>query len=336
VRASIERFGASGFVRAGNWMFGTGLRAREPEALFDRMRAALSEAGSSMSRVARLDQYYPDVRCVAPYHAARKRAFETGQIAPSTSVIVDKLQNADAAVDVQVIAASAASRYVPEQVQAGLNRPEASGYTPCLRVGEMIFVAGQLARDASGQLAAQGIQPETDYLVRQRLIPALEAGESALDLVLKAQVYLSKPKDLPVFWQSWTQAFGKRMPPTTVVPLRHPAFLSSDATIEVNVIAAHRSARARVRDIEGDVEARVFDGLLFVAGLTGTRMTEVLERARSIFAAAGTDLSNVVRALIFHSERGAYPEIRDPGFPFSAFEVQAGLTVDLWGYAPSA
>jgi enamine deaminase RidA (YjgF/YER057c/UK114 family) len=332
VRASIERFGASGFVRAGNWIFGTGLRAREPEAIFDRMQAQLSDAGSSMSRVARLDQYYSHVRCVAPYHAARKRAFGAGQIPPSTSVIVSGPGNAEAEVDVQVIAATAASGYLPEPVQAGLNRPEASGYTPCLRVGDMIFLAGQLARDASGNLAAQGTRPETDYVVRHRLIPALEAAESALDLVLKAQVYLSQPKDLSAFWQDWRQAFGKRVPPTTVVPLRHPAFLSSDATIEVNVIAAHRSARARVRYIECDVEARVLDGLLFVAGLTGTQMVEVLDKAKTIFAAAGTDLSNVVRALVFHSELG---ELHDAGFPFSAFKAEGGLIADFWGYAPN-
>jgi enamine deaminase RidA (YjgF/YER057c/UK114 family) len=322
VPASIE------FVRAGNWVFGTGLRGA---ALFERMAAGLRAAGSSMSQVARLDQYYPDVRCVAPYHAARKRAFGAGQVPPSTSVIVSRLQDTQAEVDVQVIAATSASGYVPQQVDSGLNRPEASGYTPCLRVGDLIFVAGQLARDASGKLAAHGAGPETDYIVRQRLIPALEAAQGGLDLVLKAQVYLSQPQELSAFRQSWKQAFGKRVPPTTVVPLRHPAFLTGEASIEVNVIAAHRSARSLVRFVDCEVEARVLDGLLFVAGLTATDMSGVLDQARRIFAAAGTDLSKVVRALLFHSDLG---EIRDPGFPFSAYQGAGGLVADLWGCAP--
>ena len=332
MRASIERSAASGFVRAGNWIFGTGLRAREPKAVFERMAVELAQAGSSMSRVARLDQYYPDARCVPPYHAARKEAFETGQIAPSTSVIVTGLQSADAVVDLQVIAASTASGYLPRPVMTSLNRPDASGYTPCLRVGDLIFIAGQLARDATGKLAAHGTGPETDYLIGRRLLPALEAAESELDLVLKGQVYLSHPRDLPVFWQSWARAFGKRVPPTTVVPVRHPAFLTSEATIEVNVIAAHRSARSRVRDIAS--QARSFDGLLFVAGLTGRHPDEVLEQAKRIFAAAGTDLSNVVRALYFHSGN---TELHDPGFPFSAVEVLPGsdLTIDLWACLPT-
>ena len=139
---------------------------------------------------------------------------------------------------------------------------------------------------------------ETEYIVQRRLVPALEA-ESALDLVLKAQVYVSQPQDVPAFWEVWKQAFGNRMPPTTVVPVRHPAFLTREATVEVNVIAAHRSARSRVREIEG--QARMLDGLLFVRGLSGET---ALAQAEEIFAAAGTDLSHVVRALFFHSKGG--------------------------------
>lgn len=317
--ASIE------FVRAGNWVFGTGLRGAASPELFRLMQARLAAAGSSMSQVARLDQYYPDFACVPPYQAARKQAFERRQVAPSTSVVVSKLHEAASQVDVQVIAATLASGYVPAEVQTGLNRPDSSGYAPCLRVGDLIFVAGQLARDASGKLAAHGVRAETEYLVQRRLVPALQATESALDLVLKAQAYVSQPQDMPAFQEAWKQAFGDRTPPTTVVPVRHPAFLTREATVEVNVIAAHRSARSRVRDIEG--QARILDGLLFVRGLTGGN---ALLQARDIFAAAGTDLSHVVRALFFHSQ-GAAPA--DPGFPYSVFEVQAGWTVDLWGYA---
>jgi hypothetical protein len=146
--------------------------------------------------------------------------------------------------------------------------------------------------------------------VQHRLRPALQAAESDLDLVLKAQAYVSEPQ---VFRDAWKQAF-----PTTVVPVRFPAFLTREATVEINVIAAHRSARARIRDIKG--KARMLDGLIFAGGLS------TLEEAREIF-----DLSRVVRGLFFHAE-GAAPA--DPGFPCSAIEVESGFTIDLWGYAP--
>jgi enamine deaminase RidA (YjgF/YER057c/UK114 family) len=325
------------FVRAGNWVFGTGVREKDPRRLFDKMERELKALGSSMSLVARLDQYYPHARCVAPYQAARKRVFERRQVAPSTSVIVSGLQDPQAEFDVQVIAASADSGLVPEEIGAGLNRPETSGYAPCLRVGDLIFVAGQLARDGSGALAVRGAAAEIEYIFHQRLLPALEAADSGPDLVLKAQVYVSGNESLsdPFHFQAvWKTLFQARVPPTTAVALRHPAFLTTEATVEVNVVAARRSARARVRRIErGDVHASMLDGLLFAGGVSGADLDEVVEKARLVFAEAGTGLSNVARALVFHPGRGDLAGARLP-FRFSAVEVQAGLTVDLWGYAP--
>ena len=294
------------FVRAGNWVFGTGLRGAASAELFRQMEARLQAAGSSLSRVARLDQYYPDFSCVPPYQAARKQAFEGRQVAPSTSVVISRLQDETSQVDVQVMAASAGSGYQLSEVQTGLNRPETSGYAPALRVGDLVFVAGQLARDGSGKLAVHGVQAETRYIIEERLRPALQAAGSGLDLILKAQVYVSQPGEIPAF------------APSTVVRVRHPAFLTREATVEINVIAAHRSAASRVRDLKG--KARSLDGLLFVGGLNS------LEDAQQIF-----DLAQVVRGVFFHA-RGAAPA--DPGFPYSAVEVESGPVIDLWGYVP--
>ena len=289
------------------------------------MREALRATGSSMSQVVRLDQYYPDARHVPDYHGARKQAFGEGHIAPSTSVIVDSLRDDDSQMDVQVIA----SDHAAQPVQAGLHRPDASGYTPCLRVGDLVFVAGQLARDATGRLAAQGTVAETEYMLRNRFAPALEAAESGLDLLLKAQVYLSQPQDVPEFWRAWHARFAGGVPPTTAVPLQHPAFLTAEATVEINVIAAHRSARARIRQIAGG--ARLLDGLLFLPGLKGSDMGEVVQKARPILAAAGSEPARLVRTLIFTADLA---RLGAPAPPFTAVKVPAGLTVDFWGYAP--
>jgi enamine deaminase RidA (YjgF/YER057c/UK114 family) len=326
------------FVRAGHWIFGTGVRARDPARLFDHIGTQLDRLGSSMSLVARLDQYYPHARCVAPYQAARKQAFQGRQVAPSTSVIVSALQEPAAEFDVQVMAATSESGLVPEEIGAGLNRPETSGYTPCLRVGDLVFVAGQLARDGSGALAARGIAAETDYIFRRRLLPALEAAGSGPELVLKAQVYLSEnpgeDEARSRFHTVWSNVFEGAVPPTTVVALRHPAFLTTEATVEVNVIAARRSARGRVRRIErGEAHASMLDGLLFVGGVGGADLEEAAAKVTPLFAAAGTDLSNMVRALVFHPKGSAVAAAKPP-FRFTAVEVQAGITVDLWGYVP--
>lgn len=427
---AIERFGVTTYgsgnivhapvIKAGPWVFATGIRAigpnglldpavlgggrpldpppkaeREARFIFRRLAEQLGVAGSSLDRVVRLDQYYPTWRAVDPYHVARKEAL--GKIvAPSTSVLVSRLVNLDADMDVQVIATAVdsginAEPVLPTSVQA----PKESGYAPCLRVGDFIFVAGQLARDATGAIAAEAMVPpgqlwkgtriklETTYLVHHRLLPALEAAGSNLDLILKAQVYLSRPEDFPGFWQVWSAAFKGRVPPTVVVPVQHPGFGTEDATVEINVIAAPAAARGRIKDVECEVEllgpnmipARILNGLLFVAGLlpidnaglvssahvehsapfyqnsVRAQMRDVLEKARRIFAAAGTDLQNVVRALHFHADLGTFkdaylewePIFGRQGVPFSAVEVNSnlfvpgvGIILDLWGYAPDA
>ena len=319
------------WARAGAWIFGTGLRAADPQALLRRMKQELEEAGSSMSRVVRLDQYYPHARCVAPYQAARKQAFAGHQVAPSTSVIAGGLADPHAMVDLQVMAAAADSGCVLHEVGTGLNRPETSGYAPCLQAGDLLFVAGQLARDEAGRLAARGTAEETRYIFQQRLMPALAAAGSGPALVLKAQAYLSRAQDLAEFHRVWERLFQGRVPPTTVVPVDHPAFLTPEATVEVNLIAAHPAAAARLREIDCEVPARALDGLLFLSGFAGGGIDEIMARARRAFAAAGTDLSNAVRALVFHAGSHGLAE----PIPFSEIRVRSGLTVDLWGYVPT-
>jgi enamine deaminase RidA (YjgF/YER057c/UK114 family) len=425
---SIERFGLTSYgqgrivhtpvVRAGQWVFATGIRAvgpdglldpkvldanrpfasppkpqREAQFIFKRLKELLAAAGSDVADLVRLDQYYPDWPSVDPYHIARKEALG-GVVPPSTSILVDRLLNTNADMDVQAMAFVRASGIgatlmTPEQ----LRPPSESGYAPCLRAGDLVFVAGQLSRDATGNMAPEAIVPvthlwkgtrirrETDYMIQHRLLPALEAGGSDLSLVLKAQVYLSHPEDFPAFWQSWSNGFGGRVPPTTVVPVRHPAFGSRDASIEVNLIAAHADARGRVRDIECPVQllgdnmlpARSLDGLLFVAGLVPldaaglvpagsveptapffhnavrAQMSDILDKAQTIFAAAGASLKDVVRVLHFHANLSTFYDsylewervIGDAGLPFTAVQVNdalfvpgATLMVDLWGHIP--
>jgi len=336
-------------VRAGKWIFATGLRPPAAESFFGDLDRALTDAGGGLSSVVRVDQYYPNYAAVAPYQLARKQAFG-GVVPPSTSVVVGGLLEPGAQMDVQVVATTLDSALKARPVPvAGLVAPARSAYSPCTRVGELVFVAGQLARDGTGGIAPEArgdIARETRYLVERRLRPALQAADSDLDLILKAQVYLSHAEDLPAFWQVWSECCPGEVPPTLVVPLRHPAFLTEEATIEINVIAAAAIARERVRDIECDVEliapgmvpARSFDGLLFVAGLMDADMAAILAKARRIFSAAGSDLENVVRVLQFHSDIG---DFADAGLPFTAIKTHANLfapgarlIVDFWGSMP--
>src|SRR6185295_14700960 len=132
-------------------------------------------------------------------------------VPPSTSVLVGGLLDPGALMDVQVMATTLDSSLAAKPVPvAGLVAPAASAYSPCTRVGDLVFLAGQLARDGTGGIAPEArgdIALETRYLVEKRLRPALLAADSGLDLVLKAQVYLSRAADLPALWKVWSECF---------------------------------------------------------------------------------------------------------------------------------
>jgi len=277
--------------RAGKWLFAAGD--------FDEIRSQLP-----LSHVVRLDQYYTTFAAVAPYQAARKAAFAPREVAPSTSIVVSRLPRG---ASIQVHAMAILDE-APTHLKAGLNRPETSGYTPCLRAGDLVFMAGQLARDGAGKLAARGVGAETVYMLRHRIAPALEASGSGLDLVLKAQAYVSDPARLPEFWSAWKEAFPAGVPPTLAVPLEHPAFLTRDATVEINIIAAHADARRRVKNVDCAVCSRLLDGLLFLEGLGSEAEAQAALRAAA---------ARPVRVLRFGPEIGIAPG--------------AHPVVDVWG-----
>jgi hypothetical protein len=79
------------------------------------------------------------------------------------------------------------------------------------------------------------------------------------------------------------------------------------------------------------------------------QMTDILGKAKHIFAAAGTGLDQTVRVLHFQADLAQFrsgfmawdEDLRRLGIPFSAIEVDddlfvpgAGVILDLWGHVP--
>src|SRR6185503_4111769 len=113
---AIERYAGNSCVRAGKWIFATGLRAPRAETVFDNLARALADAGGALSSVVRVDQYFPNRGAVAPYHVARKQAFG-GSVPPSTSVLVGGLLEPGALMDVQAMATTLDSTLDARPVQ---------------------------------------------------------------------------------------------------------------------------------------------------------------------------------------------------------------------------
>jgi len=177
-------------VRAGRWVFATGLmgqdfingiapevlaphaphaglpkREKEAARIFANLDAVLRAAGTDRNNLVRTDQYYTTVKAVPPYQQVR-REFLRGRIPPSTSITQRRLLLPDADMNVQAVAVAPQAGFeVTHLKHERLKGRPTSGYSPALTVGDFIFIPGitSMANPDDVQrngIAAAALMPE--------------------------------------------------------------------------------------------------------------------------------------------------------------------------------
>jgi enamine deaminase RidA (YjgF/YER057c/UK114 family) len=391
-------------MRAGPWVFASGVLATDfengiaPDVLCEgrplsgdprwyreasRMYALADEVlragGADFSRVVRTDQYFPDWRAVPFLHQAR-REYCGNYVAPSTSVLLPRLPLPQAGMTMDVIAVRDGD--IEPVFPSGLEVPSTSAFVPVVIARDLVFVAGFLAAHQPGDLGGiapeakvpeghlwkgNRIQLEVDYIIRRKLIPALEGAGAALGDVVKAQIYLADLADVPAAAQVWGRHFGDSIPATTFVQTMNPGFAIADARCEINVIALRGGSRLTRKAIAGALPpvcerfpsaVRAGD-LVFFSGLIAAdaeglvraaridprqpyygssieaQMECLIDEAARVCEAAGTSLENLVRIQQFHTDLSDfYPACRVwqrrlPGraLPIAAAQVPGPLAV---------
>jgi len=255
--------------------------------------------------------------------------------------------------------------------------PTWSGFVPAVSAGDFVFVAGQMARGADGnpdprahvaghsRWGGYEIRRQTEYLIREKFIPALAAAGSSLGNAVKAQVYLSDIDDTPHFLDVWNSHFGARTCALSVVPAT--SFGLVPGIIEINLVAVTDKGATRKQVIDGCIPAEMTFGaaavragdLLFVSGMmavdangpiaglcTGqgfpyfggaarSQMEHIVAALKTVCAAGGTSIENVTRIHQFHTDLAeVYPMHRawqqalgDAPVPFTAVRVPGAMPV---------
>ena len=359
-------------------------REKEAAVIFDRFQAVVEAAGSSLANIVRTDQYYTTVEAVPPYQAVRRERFGR-LIPPSTSITMHGFSLPSAEINVQAIAVVPEAGFEPHHLSAeGLEARPTSGYSPALVVGDFVFVPGNTsmaqpgepARNAVAEAAriergmqwgGQPIKLETEFIITHRIKPSLEIAGSSLTDVVKAQVYLTDPRDCSAFNEVWVAHFGDDGPALSIIPCGERGLAVEDGLIEINVLALASDGATKKQKVEagvfpgfrGQVQAVRAGDLLFLSGLmaidenglvaaaaidsgqphyqssAAAQAECIIENAEKLCAAAGTSLANVVRVQQFHTDMGEfYPVHRawqrhlgDWALPFTAVEVPSPLPV---------
>jgi reactive intermediate/imine deaminase len=106
------------------------------------------------------------------------------------------------------------------------------GYSRTVRAGDFVFVSGQMAIDARGQLVDGGIEVQTRQVMDNIKAILAEAGCTMADVV-KCTCWIDDPRDFGRFNAVYREYFGDHPPARSTVRSQ----LVLDGKLEVEAIA---------------------------------------------------------------------------------------------------
>jgi 2-iminobutanoate/2-iminopropanoate deaminase len=107
-------------------------------------------------------------------------------------------------------------------------------YNQAIRVGDLVFVAGQLGIDpGSGELAGPSVEEQTEQIMRNMSV-ILEAAGSGLDKLVKTTVFLLELADFSGMNEVYARHAGDRPPARSTIGISQ---LPSGARVEIEAIA---------------------------------------------------------------------------------------------------
>jgi reactive intermediate/imine deaminase len=211
----------------------------QTDYVLKNMAKTFKAAGTSLDNVIKAQVFLTDLNDFNGFDEVWKQHFKVPP--PRTTVGTTGLLVKDTLVEIDLIAT------LPTKpgsvVKSGAPKPLAN-YSEAMRVGDLIFAAGQLASDFKTGVPAEAkrgenfpfygsdIQLQTEFVL-ENLKKTFETGGSSLDHVVKAQVFLTNLNDFAGFDQVWKRYF-KIPPPRTTVGTT--GLLVRETLVEVDLI----------------------------------------------------------------------------------------------------
>ena len=211
----------------------------QADFILKNLAKTFKAAGTSLDNVVKAQVFLMDLNDFVSFDEVWRSHFKSPP--PRTTVGTTGLLVKDTLVEIDLIATLPGKPI--SVIKSGAPKPLAN-YSEALRVGDLVFAAGQLASDFKTGVPATArrgenfpfygsdIQLQTEFIL-ENLKLTFEAAGSSLDHVVKAQVFLTNLGDFPGFDQVWKRYF-KVPPPRTTVGTT--GLLVRETLVEVDLI----------------------------------------------------------------------------------------------------
>lgn len=134
-------------------------------------------------------------------------------------------------IAVALSACASAKSSTPQFIAS--NAPAPGPFSPAVRVGNTLYLSGQIGTDASGVVVKGGIDAETRQ-VMNNIKAVVEANGSTMDRVVKCTVFLADMKEWPAMNVVYATFFPNHKPARSAMGANG---LARDSRVEIECIA---------------------------------------------------------------------------------------------------
>ncbi len=342
-------------VKAGGFIYVSGTLAEDASAtivgkgdvgaqtrrVVERMREALTAAGSSLEQVVNVTVYLKS----ASDFAAMNEAYRTfwPKDPPTRTTVIAELVLPDAMVEMSMIA-------VPNGAERSVIHPadwmkSPNPYSYAIKSGDTLFLSGLVARNGRDNAVVAGDITQQTRTVMDNAGQLLKAGGMTFANVVSAKIYLP---DTSVFQQMneiYRSYFTGVAPPARATV--RAGLAGSQYNVEITMVAssAPREAVSDGRPANPNLSAGIRSGQrLYLSGMLGStpetkgdaaaQTRETLERIRRTLTAAGYGPEHVVDGLVYLTDLKNYGAMNDVYRTFFAKDFPARATVQCGLVAP--
>jgi len=212
----------------------------QTEYVLSNLARTFRAAGSSLDHVVKAQVFLTDLGLFHGFDSVWKRHFKVPP--PRTTIGCTGLLVKDTLVEIDLVGYVPRAALRHQVVTSAAPRPLAN-YSEAVRIGDLVFAAGQLASDFKTGVPADArrrenfpfygsdIELQTEYILGN-LARTFAAAGSSLDHVVKAQVFLTDLNLFPGFDAVWKRHF-KTPPPRTTIGCT--GLLVKDALVEIDL-----------------------------------------------------------------------------------------------------